>query len=100
MSDTGFRSRASALGARVFVAVLVFVAPILTIIALLAIGLNEALWEFFADAVATNNPGSVCPGPWAPAVIMLSFAAAIGYPTMLIARRRALRRTGQSKPPA
>ena len=99
MSDTGFRSRASALGARVFVAVLVFVAPILTIIALLAIGLNEALWEFFADAVATNI---LVPYAWAlgSAVIMLSFAAAIGYPTMLIARRRALRRTGQSKPPA
>ena len=98
MSDTGFRSRASALGARVFVAVLVFVAPILTIIALVAIGLNDTLWEFFAGAVETNI---LVPYAWAlgSAAIILSFAAAIGYPTMLIARRRALRRTGQSKPP-
>ena len=63
MSDTGFRSRASALGARVFVAVLVFVAPILTIIALLAIGLNEALWEFLRRRRRNQHPGSVCLGP-------------------------------------
>ena len=33
---------------------LVFVAPIITIIALVAIGLNEALWEFF-DVLPANS---------------------------------------------
>lgn len=87
MSDTGFKSRASALGARWFVATLVFVAPILTIIALVTVGLNETLWRFFADAVATNI---FVPYLWAlgSAGLILTLAALVGYPAMLIARRR------------
>ena len=87
MSDTGFKSRASAIGARFFVATLVFVAPILTMIALVAIGLNEALWAYFADAVATNI---FAPYAWAlgSAVVVLSLAVLIGYPATLIGRRR------------
>ena len=94
MSDTGFKSRASAIGARFFVATLVFVAPILTMIALVAIGLNEALWAYFADAVATNI---LAPYAWAlgSAVMVLSLAALIGYPAMLIARPREWRSASQ-----
>ena len=94
MSDTGFRSGASALGTRFFVATLVFIAPIITIIALLAIGLNEALWEFFASAVATNI---LVPYAWAlgSAVLILALATLVGYPATSIARRRERRRAEQ-----
>lgn len=87
MRDTGFESRASAFGARVFVATLVFVAPILTIAALVVIALNDRLWRFFADSVATNI---LVPYGWAlgSALLILSFAALVGYVAMLIARVR------------
>ena len=87
MSDTGFESPASAFGARVFVATLVFVAPILAIAALVAIALNDRLWRFFADSVATNI---LVPYGWAlgSALLVLSFAALVGYVAMLIARLR------------
>lgn len=98
MSDTGFKSRASALGARLFVATLVFVAPILTVTGLVTISLNPVLWAFFADAVATNI---FVPYVWAvgAAGAMLALAALVGYPAMLIARRRerrAAKRRGKS----
>lgn len=97
MSDTGFKSPASALGARWFVATLVFVAPILTITVLVTIGLNEALWAFFAGAVSTNI---LVPYLWAlgSAGLMLALAALVGYPAMLIARRR--ERRAAAKPPS
>lgn len=87
MSDTGFQSRASAIGARFFVATLVFVAPILTIVALVAIALSETLWEYFANAVATNV---FVPYAWAlgSAFLVLALAALVAYPATLIARRR------------
>lgn len=100
MSDTGFKSRASALGARWFVATLVFVAPILTIAALVTIGLNDALWAFFADAVATNI---FVPYAWAlgSAGMVLALAALVGYLAMLIAKRtRGLATQRQVKPPS
>lgn len=101
MSDTGFRSRASALGARLFVATLVFVAPVLTIGALVAISLNDVLWAFFADAVATNI---FVPYAWAlgSAAAVLALAALVGYPAMLIARRRERRAAAnpEGKPPS
>lgn len=92
MNDTGFESRADALGARLFVATLVFIAPILIIAALVVIAMNEALWRFFSDAVATN---ALVPYAWAigSALIVLGLGAAVGYPAMLIARRRARRET-------
>ena len=95
MSDTGFESRASALGARAFVATLVFVAPILTITALVVIALNDRLWRFFADSVATNI---LVPYGWAlgSALLVLTFAALVGYVAMLIARLR--ERTGRDSP--
>ena len=98
MNDTGFQDRASALGAKIFVATLVFVAPIITVIALVAIGLNDALWEYFAGAVATNI---LAPYAWAvgSAVLVLSLGALVGYPAMLIARRRERRRMQVSPPP-
>ena len=93
MSDTGFRSRASAIGARMFVATLVFVAPIITIAALVAIALDDELWEFFADSVATNI---LVPYGWAlgSAALVLSFAALVGYSAMLIAGWRERTRRG------
>ena len=96
MSDTGFKSRASAFGARVFVATLVFVAPILTIAALVLIALNDRLWRFFADSVATNI---LVPYGWAlgSAVLVLSFAALAGYLAMLLAKLRGERREGHSR---
>lgn len=95
MSDTGFKSRASAFGARVFVATLVFVAPILTIAALVLIALNDELWRFFADSVATNI---LVPYGWAlgSAALILSFAALVGYLAMLVARSREERSEGDS----
>ena len=96
MSDTGFNSRASAFGARVFVATLIFAAPVLTIGALVVVALNDRLWRFFADSVATNI---LVPYGWAlgAALLVLSFAALVGYVAMLIARSMA--RTGQDSPP-
>ncbi len=96
MSDTGFRSRASAFGARVFVATLIFAAPILAIGALVVIALNDGLWRFFADSVATNI---LVPYGWAlgSALLVLSFAALVGYGAMLMARSR--ERTGRDSPP-
>ena len=96
MSDTGFKSRASAFGARVFVATLIFAAPILTIGALVVIALNDRLWRFFADSVATNI---LVPYGWAlgSALLILSFAALAGYVAMLMARSR--ERTGRVFPP-
>ena len=87
MGDTGFDSRASAFGARVFVATLIFAAPILTIVALVVVALNDRLWRFFADSVATNI---LVPYGWAlgSALLVLSFAALVGYVAMLIARSR------------
>ena len=87
MSDTGFKSRASAFGARVFVATLIFAAPTLTIGALVVIALNDNLWRFFADSVATNV---LVPYGWAlgSALLILSFAALVGYVAMLFARPR------------
>ena len=98
MSDTGVKSRASAIGARFFVATLVFVAPILTITALVAIGLNETLWEYVADSVATNI---LTPYAWAlgSGVVVLALAALIGYPAMLVARRRERRSADQPGSP-
>ena len=95
MNDTGFSSRPAALGARVFVAMLVFVAPILTIAWLAAVALHDALWEFFAEAVASSI---FAPYAWAlgSVVIVLAFAGSIGYATMLIARRRQPRQPGPS----
>ncbi|MYA18015.1 MAG: hypothetical protein F4089_08885 [Gammaproteobacteria bacterium] len=97
MSDTGFKSRASAIGARVFVATLVFGAPILAIVALVVIALSDRLWRFFADSVATNI---LVPYGWAlgSALLVLSFAALVGCVAMLIARSR--ERTGRDSPPA
>ncbi|MDE0420102.1 MAG: hypothetical protein OXK76_04330 [Gammaproteobacteria bacterium] len=96
MSDTGFKSRASAIGGRVFVATLVFAAPILTIVALVVIALSDRLWRFFADSVATNI---LVPYGWAlgSALLVLSFAALVGYVAMLIARTR--ERTGRDSSP-
>ncbi len=96
MSDTGFKSRASAFGGRVFVATLIFAAPILTIGALVVIALNDTLWRFFADSVATNI---LVPYGWAlgSALLVLSFSALVGYMAMLIARSR--ERTGRNSPP-
>jgi len=87
MSDTGFKSRASAFGARVFAATLIFVAPILMIAALVVVALNDALWKYFADSVATNI---LVPYGWAlvSTLIVLSFAALVGYSAMLVARWR------------
>lgn len=95
MNDTGFESRAAALGARLFVATLVFIAPVLAVAAMVVIGLNEALWRVFADAVATN---AVVPYAWAigSALIVIALGAAVGYPAMLIARRRE-RRAGAAR---
>lgn len=98
MSDTGFKSRASAFGARVFVATLIFVAPSLTIAALVLVALNDRLWRFFADSVATNI---LVPYGWAlaSAVLILSFAALVGYLAMLLARLREERGDGDSPTP-
>lgn len=87
MSDTGFKSRASGFGARVFVATLVFVGPILAMAALVFVALNDRLWRFFADSVATNI---LVPYGWAlgSAVLVLSFAALVGYLAMLLAKLR------------
>ena len=95
MSDTGFKSRASAIGARVFVATLIFAAPILMIGALVVIALNDRLWRFFADSVATNI---LVPYGWAlgSVLLILSFATLVGYVAMLIARSR--ERTGRDSP--
>ena len=97
MSDTGFKSRASAFGARVFVATLIFAAPILTIGALVVVALNDKLWRFFADSVATNI---LVPYGWGlgSALLILSFAALVGYVAMLLARPR--ERTGRDSAPS
>lgn len=94
MSDTGFQSRASAIGARVFVATLVFVAPVLAMAALVVIAINDTLWDYLTDAVATNV---FVPYAWAlgSAALALALAALVAYPAMLIARRRE-RRAGET----
>ena len=88
MSDIGFRTRASAIGARFFAATIIFVAPVVSIVALIGIALNETLWTFFASLVETNF---LAPYLWAfvSVILMLGLGVLVAYPIMLIARWRA-----------